>query len=444
MQINLVRPLGRAVLLGATAWAAATGAQAQVAASPKTGALVAAAQGNPQFVSTAAYIGALCPNLTPGTDLRLRCAGALNAAVDAPTLATAALGQITPEELLAQSGGLDGATGSNTRAVAGRLSALGRIGFGQKTAMAYRPVVLATAGDTAGLGGFAPSKLQAFVNVVGGQGNRDRDTYEAGYDYDQASLTAGADYRFSNAFTGGLSFSYGRTNVDFDAQAGKMHEKSWAGSAYGLWQVSDRIQVTGLVAYSRVRDVGDRNISYVESATNTILRTAHSNTKGRQWEGTLTVAYSLPAPDGWSLTPSLAVSGAHLHLDAFDETGANGLNLSFPSQTTKSFQVILGFDASKALSTSWGVLSPYGRAQAVYEAKDNRRAVQVRYTADTTGFFPGIRLTTSAPDRTRFMLGGGLAAQFAGGWSAFADAETVVGLRYVSGYDATLGVRKEF
>lgn len=444
-----MRPFGRSVLLGAAglaaAWfGAATSAGAQVAPSPKTGALITAAQGNPQFTSTAAYIGALCPNLTPGTDLRLRCAGALNAAVDAPGLAKVALGQITPEELLAQSAAVDGAVSPNTRAVAGRLSALGRIGFGGKTAMAYRPVVLASNGDTAGVGGFAPSKLQAYVNVVGGQGNRDADVYQSGYDYDQSSLTAGADYRFSNAFTGGISASYGRTNVDFDASAGKMHEKAWAGSAYGLWQLTDRLQISGLVAYSRVRDIGDRNISYAESATSTILRTAHSNTKGRQWEGTITAAYALPASDGWSLTPSLAVSGERLRLDAFDETGANGLDLSFPSQTTKSLQVILGFDAAKALSTSFGVVSPYGRVQAVYETKDDRRAVTVRYTADATGYFPGIRLTTSAPDRTRFLVGGGLAGQFAGGWSAFADVETVVGLRYVSGYDVTLGARKEF
>jgi len=54
-------------------------ASAQVPPSPNTPALISAAQGNPQLQSTAAYVGALCPNLTPGTDLRLRCAAALGA-----------------------------------------------------------------------------------------------------------------------------------------------------------------------------------------------------------------------------------------------------------------------------------------------------------------------------------------------------------------------------
>ncbi|MBW8814713.1 MAG: autotransporter outer membrane beta-barrel domain-containing protein [Caulobacterales bacterium] len=442
--VTLSARRGAFALLICVSIATATGAWAQVAPSPKTGALITAAQGNPQFQSTAAYIGALCPNLTPGTDLRLRCAGALNASTDAPPLATIALGSITPEELLSQSGAVDGAIAPATNAVAGRLSALGRVGFRGGVAALYRPVALASNGDTAGVGGFSPSRLQGFFNVSGGSGNRDHDTYEAGYDFDQGSITGGGDYRFSDAFTAGVSLSYGKTDVNFDASGGKMHVKTTAGAAYGLWSVSDRLQISGLISYGHVRYSSYRNISYVESATSVINRVAYSKARGHQWEGTVTATYALPASDGWSFGPSLALSAATLHLKAFDETGAGGLDLSFPTQTTKSLQVILGFDASKAISAPWGVVTPYGRAQAIYETKDDRRTVAVRYTADTTGFFPGIRLNTSAPDRTRFLLGGGLAGQFASGWSAFADVETVVGLRYVSGYDVTIGGRKEF
>jgi hypothetical protein len=438
------RPRAAMFVACGLALAAATPALAQVPPSPKTPALIAAAEGNPQFQSTAAYIGALCPNLALGTDLRTRCAGALNAATAAPPLATEALQWITPEELLSQSATVDGAVAPVTAAVAARVSALGRIGSHNQVASLGRPVLLASIGDTAGIGGLNPSRLQAYFNVNAGEGSRDPDTYQSGYNFDQSSITGGADYRFSNAFTGGASLSYGRTNVKLDAAAGKMEVETTAGALYGLWTLSDRFQLSGFVSYGQVRNSGYRNISYVESATSTINRVAFSKTHGDQFEGTLTLSYALPAPAGWSLTPSLAISGETLNLRAFSETGADGLNLSFPSQTTDSLQVILGFDAAKAFSTQYGVISPYGRVQAVYETLDNRRHVDVRYTADTTGFFQGIHLTTTAPDRTRFMIGGGLSAQFQGGWSAFADIESVLGLRLVSGYDGTIGVRKEF
>lgn len=432
-----------AMLAGLLPLAGASTALAQVAPSPNTAALVAAAGGNSQLRSTAAYIGAVCPNVTPGSDLRLRCAAALGAAVSSPPLANAALDKITPQEILAQSGVIDGAISPGTNAVAGRIAALTRVGLGGRIA-AYRPIILAAAGDTAGLGGATTPPLQAFANVVAGAGDKDTNSLETGYDFDARSITGGLDYRFSDGFTAGAALSYGETDLDFDTGGGKLEAETFVVSAYGLWTLSDKVQVTGLVAYGQIDYVSDRAIGYVESATSTISRIAHGKTDGDQWEGTLTLSYAMDASDGWSFGPSLSVSGKTLRLDAFEETGANGLNLAYAKQSADSLQLIVGFDVSRTVSTETGVISPYARLQSVYEAADDSRDVRIRYVADTTGFFPGIRLTTSAPDRWRFLLGGGVAAQFAGGWSAFADAETILGLEDVTGYTFTLGVRKEF
>jgi len=430
--------------LGALPLAAiATTAMAQVAPNPNTGALVAAAGGNPQLASTAAYIGAVCPNITPGSDLRLRCAAALNASVSAPPLASNALEWLTPQELLSQSGVVDGAISPATTAVAGRLSALSHIGVG-RIASLYRPIVLASAGDTAGLGGASTPPLQGFFNIVVGAGDKDTDRLETGYDYDARSISGGVDYRFSDQLTAGVSLSYGKTNLDFDARGGGLRAKTTVGTLYALWTVNDRVQVSALGAYGDIDYVSDRAITYAEPGTATVNRVAHGKTNGKQWEGTVTVTYAMDGKDGWSYGPSLAVSARTLDLDAFDETGALGLNLHYDKQSADSLQFIAGFDVSKAVSTQTGILSPYARIQGIYETKDDSRNVRIRYVADSTGFFQGIRLTTSAPDRTRFLLGGGLAAQFTGGWSAFIDGETLIGLRDVTSYNATLGVRKEF
>lgn len=439
------RPAYRAMLaVGLLALAAASAARAQAPPNPNTAALVAAAGGNRQLQSTARYIGAVCPNVAPGADLRLRCAAALGASVTNPSLASEALEWLTPQELLSQSAVIDGAVSSGTSAVAGRLAALGQIGLGGRIASAYRPVVLASAGDTAGLGGASVPRLQGFLNVVVGAGDKDDDRLETGYDYDQRSISGGVDYRFSDAVTAGVSLSYGKTNLDFDRRGGALEAKTVVGAVYGLWTLTDRLQVSGLVAYGRIDYASDRAITYAENGASAINRIAHGDTDGDQWEGTITLSYAMDAPDGWSYGPSLSVSGRTLDLDAFSETGAAGLNLAYEKQSADSLQLMAGFDISKAISLQSGVISPYARLQGVYETKDDSRNVRIRYVADTTGFFPGIRLTTRAPDRTRFLLGGGVAGQFASGWSAFADAETILGLRDVSGYNLTLGVRKEF
>src|SRR5581483_3466237 len=136
-------------------------------------------------------------------------------------------------------------------------------------------------------------------------------------------------------------------------------------------------------------------ISYRESAAAYVNQLAHSDAHGNQWEGTVTVAYAMDAPQGWSLGPSLVLSGQTLRLPAFAESGATWANLSYDAQHTESLQVIGQFDVSKALSTEIGVLSPYARLQAIYETLDNHRAVGVHFVADTTGATSGIRLTTS-------------------------------------------------
>lgn len=422
----------------------ATTAHAQTAPNPNTPALIAAAAGSPNLVGTAAYVGQVCPNLAVGSDLRNRCAWMLRVAPTTPGNARIGLDMNTPQELLAQGATVDGAVSPATTAVAGRLSALTRLGGSGRMASLSRPILLASAGDTAGLGGGSAPRLQAFANVSAGTGDRDADVYEGGYDFDQRSITAGVDYRFSDSFTGGVALSYGDTEADFDLDAGELEAKAVTISAYGLWTLSERLQVTGLVAYGRIDYDSDRDIFYNEDPGVVIDRTARASTDGDQWEGTLTLSYLMSGRDGWSYGPSLALSGRTLELDGFTESGADGLNLAFGKQSADSFQVILGFDVSRAVSTESGILSPYARVQSVYETLDNRRSVAVRYAADTTGFFPGARLTTSAPDRLRFLAGGGVAAQFAGGWSAFADAEATLGLRDTKGVTFTLGARKEF
>lgn len=433
-----------ATLAGGALALMASAASAQVAApSPNTSKLVTTAEGNSQFASTAAYLGALCPNLAPGSDLQARCSWFLGPALATPNLANMGLDAITPEQVLAQGGVVDGSIRPATSAVASRISALSHLGFGRGIASGYQPVLLATNGDTAGLGGLSAPRLQGYVNLVGGSGNRADNPLETGYDFDQKSITVGADYRFSDKLTAGVSLSYGDTNLKFASNTGKMDASTWMGTVYGLWSPTDHIELTGLLGYGRVDYSSDRRMDYSEG-DELISRVAHGTTRGNQFEGSLTAAYSMSAAGGWTYGPSLSVSATKLDLDAFGESGAQGLDLGYDKQSSDSLQFALGFDVSKAISVAAGVVSPYARVQAVYEAKDDKRNVIIHYLADTTGVLPGIRLTTLSPDRLRYMLGGGVSGQFARGWAGFADVETVVGLKDISGYTATLGVRKEF
>jgi hypothetical protein len=88
------------------------------------------------------------------------------------------------------------------------------------------------------------------------------------------------------------------------------------------------------------------------------------------------------------------------------------------------------------------VVSPYVRAEWEHEYENDSRRISARYLADPNNnrFF----VRTSSPDRDYANVGGGVTVTTPGGFSAFLDLDTILGLDDVERYLLTAGVRLQF
>ncbi len=291
----------------------------------------------------------------------------------------------------------------------------------------------AAAGDAdAGLLG---RKIGVFVNGLGAWGDFDGDSNEAGYDFDTYGVIAGVDYRFTDNFVAGVAGGWSTTDQDFDRSGGDQDLDTWSGSLYATYQL-EGFYTDAIVTYSNLDFDLDRRIRYP-----TVNRTASSSTDGDEWAASLGTGYSFTS-GAWSYGPHVRVNYVDTDIDGYTESGAFGLDLRVDDQDVRSLTTDLGANVSYAVSTGFGVLTPYARGEWEHEFEDDARSITARFVADPNQ--TRLVLRTSSPDRNYFRVGTGVAATFAEGMSAFVDFETVLGLRDIDVYAVTLGARYQF
>jgi hypothetical protein len=94
------------------------------------------------------------------------------------------------------------------------------------------------------------------------------------------------------------------------------------------------------------------------------------------------------------------------------------------------------------------------RGDWIHEFKNDARETRARFDNDpytTGGFFladgsPGsstFALLTEDPDEDYFRLGAGASSVWSNGWQGFLSLDTLIGLKNISAYGLTFGVRKD-
>ena len=378
-------------------------------------------------------------------------------------IARNAIDQITPQEMIAQDAAIGGSVSAQTLGVAARMSAMSHFAMGgDALAMAFRPIELADASDEDASNAAASAianqgRLQAFGSATYAGGRQRASALESGFGVDLESATLGLDMRASPTVTLGIAGAYGHTKLDFSNNNGSLRTQAWTGSGYVLIQPSDRLELSTLLAYSQVSYNSRRPVSYQInfvlptgiSGTDAVNGTAFSRTHASQFEITTNGFYNLGKGD-WTFGPAVQASYTHLHINKFQETGSTtevaSLAFQFGDQNAESLLLSLGLDVTRPFSTNAGIVSPYFRIRGMYEALDNRRLIAIRYIngpSAPTASAGGINLVTTSPDRDRYSISAGVAAQFSSGVSGFIDAQTLLGLQRVRQYALTVGLRIE-
>jgi outer membrane autotransporter protein len=275
------------------------------------------------------------------------------------------------------------------------------------------------------------SRLGVFANGQGSFGNQDATSTQAGFDFNTAGLTVGADYRVIDPLILGLAFGYLRTHTTFDASAGDYHINGYSLSAYGNYYILPQLYVDGIFNY------GWNNYNLNRSTPG---GTAKATPDGTQ--------YSLSAGAGYNFTrgpmtfgPTGRLTYINAHISSYQESGAGQFDTSVDSQSIQSLTTALGGQLTYAISTSVGVLTPLLSFEWVHEFKGNVPPVSAILITDPT---VGASSPNNNPDRDYFHLGVGTTATFRRGVSAFLYFEETLGRSNFTNHSFTGGVRMEF
>jgi outer membrane autotransporter protein len=283
------------------------------------------------------------------------------------------------------------------------------------------------------------------------RGGASADGVRPGFDFHNASLTAGVDYRFSDAFVAGAALGYNQNRSNLDLGTGKIDIDGYSLNGYFTWYRNNDFYVEGSLVADWLNYDLDRHIVYtiasVTGGTTNVNQTAHSSPNGRQYSLALSLGKDFNR-GAWSFSPYLRSVYSHLSLDGFSETlsdpnaPGSGLGTRVDPRAFNSVLGVLGGRVSRTISLDWGVLVPNAVVEWNHEFRNDPQTVVTRFLADPTQ--TPIVLTGHAPDANYFNLGLGLNAILAQGRSGYFYYEHVAGLSGAHENRFSLGIRIEF
>ncbi len=283
------------------------------------------------------------------------------------------------------------------------------------------------------------------------RGGASSDGMSPGFDFHNASITSGIDYRFNDTFVGGLALGYASNNSSLDENAGKIDVNSYSLNAYFTWYRNNDFYVEGSAVADWLNYDLSRNIVYqiasLSGGTTNVNNTAEASPDGRQYTLSLSVGKDFNR-EAWTISPYIRGVYTHVTLDGFDEhmrdtTGpGSGLGTSVDSRSFTSELGVLGGRISRTVSMDWGVLVPNALVEWNHEFKNDPQTVVTRFLADPTQ--TPIIVTDTRVDQNYFNLGIGLNAILPGGRSGFLYYEHVTGYSGIHENRLSAGIRIEF
>lgn len=300
-----------------------------------------------------------------------------------------------------------------------------------------------SSGGAAGADALGGSRWGGFVNGHYNWGDRDRSSLEDAFDFRDYGITAGVDYRFSDALVAGVAVSYSDTEVDFDRNLGEVESDDLGVSIYGSYHTGGGFFIDGHAGFSRIDFDTARRILVVSTTSAAGFdTTARGSTDSDQITASIGAGYDHARGD-MTISPFARLNYLHLDTDGFREREPlHGLGLDVSSRSVSSLVSALGVNLTKAISTGAGVISPYLGAEWNHEFRNDSRGIVAKYSNDP--FNTGFVIPTSSPDRNYFTARAGLTGTFPNGMSAFVNLESVLGLQDTSHYALTAGLRAEF
>jgi outer membrane autotransporter protein len=227
------------------------------------------------------------------------------------------------------------------------------------------------------------AKLSLFASADTGRLERKDSPNEAAFDGNTDSITVGIDWAPHPQWLLGLALSHDQERLDFDASAGEARGEYTGGIGYAGWNPSDAL---GLSAYNgRLEGSNDidRAIDYTLPDGTSVHALAQGDPDSTRSIAGLGVDWSI-AKGAWGWQFGAGLDVTRTELDAYTESGGEGLALSVPARAITTRRGRVDATVLRNVSTSWGVWQPQLKLGLRHEFANPSRALTVRFAEDAT------------------------------------------------------------
>jgi len=273
-----------------------------------------------------------------------------------------------------------------------------------------------------------------------------------GFDFHNASLTAGVDYRFTDNFVAGAALGYNHNSSTLDQNLGKLSVDGYSLNGYFTWYHNNDFYVEGSLVQDWLNYDLQRNIAYQianlsGTGTTTVNESATASPNGNQTSVALSIGKDFNR-GAWAMSPYVRMVYSHLRLDGFSESASDpgaagaGLITSVASRSLDSNLGVIGGRVSYTTSFDWGILIPNAMLEWNHEFRNDPQTIVTRFVYDPTQ--TPIVVTDKPPDNSYFNVGIGLNAVLPGGRSGYISWEHLVGFAGAHENRFSLGIRIEF
>lgn len=193
-----------------------------------------------------------------------------------------------------------------------------------------------------------------------------RDNGGIDLDYTMIGVSAGVDYRFSDAFVGGFGVGYGRDKTDIGSRGSESRATAFSGALYGSYTPMDNVFIDGLVGAGMLDFQSRRFIAATSDY-------ATGGRSGSQIFAALTAGYE-HRDDNWLISPYGRIEASRSWLDGFTETGGGIYGLTYGDQMIDSLSGVIGLRANYRFDTEFGALMPGMRAEYTHDFAGSSRS----------------------------------------------------------------------
>ncbi|MEO8160652.1 MAG: autotransporter outer membrane beta-barrel domain-containing protein [Arenimonas sp.] len=237
--------------------------------------------------------------------------------------------------------------------------------------------------------------VSLFASADTGRLQRKQGSNEAGFDGNTGSVTVGLDWAPHPEWLLGAALSHSEETLDFDASDGSARGHYTGLIGYAAWNLADSVALNGYFGRLDGSNALRRAIDYSLPSSVHVQALALASPDSTRTLSGLGLDWTLPK-GAWQWQFGAGVDWMKLKLDAYTESGGEGLALSVPDRQIVTRRGRLDATLTRTVSQNWGVWQPQLRIGLRHEFANPGRVLTVSFAGDAND--TPIAFNTEDPD----------------------------------------------